>query len=83
MRGSAQMRIGYLKSTRACRRARIAKQLRAEGQRGGKKRVARVMRVQGLRAKATPKYKATTHSNPKLPVAPNLFSRHPPRTGNG
>ncbi len=55
---------------------RIVKQLRDEGQRVGKNRVARVMQTQGLRAKAARKYKATTNSNHKLPVAPNLLEQN-------
>jgi transposase InsO family protein len=54
---------------------RIAKQLRTEGQRVGKNRVARVMQMEGLRAKAARKYKATTNSNHTLPVAPNLLEQ--------
>lgn len=54
---------------------RIAKQLRTEGQRVGKNRIARVMQMEGLRAKAARKYKATTNSNHKLPVAPNLLEQ--------
>lgn len=54
---------------------RIAKQLRTEGQRVGKNRIARVMQAEGLRAKAARKYKATTNSNHKLPVAPNLLEQ--------
>ena len=54
---------------------RITKQLRAEGQRVGKNRVAGVMQVEQLRAKAARKYKATTNSNHKLPVAPNLLEQ--------
>ena len=54
---------------------RITKQLRAEGQRVGKNRVAGVMQVEQLRAKAARKYKATTNSNHKLPVAPNLLAQ--------
>ena len=54
---------------------RIAKQLRTEGQRVGKNRIARVMQAEGLRAKAALKYKATTNSNHKLPVAPNLLEQ--------
>jgi len=52
---------------------RITKQLSTEGQRVGKNRVAGVMQVEQLRAKAARKYKATTNSNHKLPVAPNLL----------
>ena len=54
---------------------RITKQLRDEGQTVGKHRVARVMRVGALRAKAARKYKATTNSNHNLPVAPNLLEQ--------
>lgn len=54
---------------------RITKQLHAEGQRVGKKRVAGVMQGEQLRAKAARKYKATTNSNHKLPVAPNLLAQ--------
>ena len=42
----------------------------------GKNRVARVMQTEGLRAKAARKYKATTNSNHKLPVAPNLLEQN-------
>jgi len=54
---------------------RIMEQLRTEGQRVGKNRVAGVMQVEQLRAKAARKYKATTNSNHKLPVAPNLLQQ--------
>jgi len=54
---------------------RITKQLRAEGQRVGKNRVAGVMQSEQLRAKAAHKYKAATNSNHKLPVAPNLLAQ--------
>ena len=54
---------------------RITKQLRTEGQRVGRNRVAHAMQVEQLRAKAARKYKATTNSNHKLPVAPNLLQQ--------
>jgi len=54
---------------------RVTRHLRAEGQRVGKNRVAGLMRSEGLRAKAARKYKATTHSNHTLPVAPNLLEQ--------
>lgn len=61
---------------------RITKRLNAEGQCVGKHRVARIMRLNGWRAKAAKKFKATTNSNHRLPVAPNLlqqnFSAHHP-----
>ena len=41
----------------------------------GRHRVARLMREDGLRAKAGKKFKVTTDSNHKLPVAENLVQR--------
>lgn len=39
-------------------------------------RVARIMRANGIRSKITKKFKATTNSNHKLPVAENLISQN-------
>jgi len=55
---------------------RITRALKQAGETVGKNRVARLMRAQGLRAKAAKKYKATTNSNHKLPVAPNLLEQN-------
>jgi transposase InsO family protein len=55
---------------------RVAHRLKAEGVLGGRHRVARIMRDNGLRAKAARKYKATTHSKQSLPVAPNLLEQN-------
>jgi putative transposase len=55
---------------------RIAKRLNAEGTQVGRHRVARIMRLNGWRAKAAKKFKATTNSNHKLPVAPNLLQQN-------
>lgn len=38
--------------------------------------VAKIMKTEGWRAKATKKYKATTNSNHSLSVAPNLLNQH-------
>jgi putative transposase len=61
---------------------RITRRLNAEGECVGKHRVARIMRLNGWRARAAKKCKATTNSNHRLPVAPNLlqqdFSAHKP-----
>jgi putative transposase len=50
---------------------RIAKYLAV-----GRHRIARIMRLNGWRAKAAKKFKATTNSNHKLPVAPNLLQQN-------
>jgi len=55
---------------------RIAKRLKAEGTLVGRHRVARIMRLNGWRAKAARKFKATTNSNHRLPVAPNLLQQN-------
>jgi putative transposase len=55
---------------------RVTKRLRNEGELVGKNRVARLMRQNGLRAKAAKKFKATTNSNHNLPVAENLLGQN-------
>jgi putative transposase len=55
---------------------RVHDQLAREGVCVSRKRVARLMREAGLRAKGRRKYKATTDSNHALPVAPNLLKRN-------
>ena len=42
----------------------------------GRRQVAQSLRRQGLRAKASRKYKATTNSNHTLPVAENLLQQN-------
>jgi putative transposase len=54
---------------------RITKRLKLEGTHVGRHRVARIMRINGWRAKASKKYIATTNSNHHLPVAPNLLQQ--------
>ena len=54
---------------------RIHGELLKEGVRVSRKRVGRLMRESGLRAKGARKYKATTDSSHALPVAPNLLER--------
>jgi putative transposase len=55
---------------------RITKRLKMEGTHVNRHRVARIMRLNGWRAKAAKKFKATTNSNHKLPVAPNLLQQN-------
>jgi transposase InsO family protein len=54
---------------------RLQRRLRAQGYRAGRHQVAHSLRRQGLRAKGARKYKATTNSNHRLPVAPNLLQQ--------
>jgi transposase InsO family protein len=54
---------------------RIQRELAKAGVRVSRKRVARLMRENGLFAKSRRKFKATTDSNHALPVAPNLLEQ--------
>lgn len=54
---------------------RIQGELAKEGEHISRKRVARLMREAGLRAKTSRKFKATTDSSHTLPIAPNLVDR--------
>ena len=55
---------------------RIAKKLRDEDIRVGKNRVHRLMRANGLKVKTTKRFKVTTNSDHKRPVAPNLVNQN-------
>ena len=54
---------------------RVQMELRDRGQRSGRKRIARLMRAQGLRARPRRRYRTTTDSRHGLPVCPNLLAR--------
>ena len=55
---------------------RVEQALRRDGVRTSRRRVARLRRELGLKAKAAKKYKATTDSNHARPVAPNRLKRN-------
>ena len=52
---------------------RMTKEMNEQGFSCGKNRVARIMHDSGIRAKTVKKFKQTTDSNHKLPIAPNLL----------
>jgi putative transposase len=54
---------------------RVYHELKSQGVACSENRVARLMRLRGLRAKQVRRYKATTKRNKKHPVAPNLLKR--------
>lgn len=71
----SQIRIAYDRSRRLYGSPRVTEELRDQGYVCNEKRVARLMRVHGIRAKTVRKYKVTTDSKHNLPVAPNLLNR--------
>lgn len=74
---------GLLASIRACHERsdrtygspRIARDLRAGGHPVSENRVARLMRANAIRAKTVKKWRATTNSAHRLPVAANTLDR--------
>jgi transposase InsO family protein len=54
---------------------RVHRELRARKRHVGRKRVARLMRVQGLRARTPRRFRTTTDSRHTLPIAPNVLAR--------
>jgi transposase InsO family protein len=71
----ALIRLHHKKSRGYYGSPRIYQVLQKEGVRCGRKRVARLMREAGLRARQKRRYKVTTQSNHHLPVAPNLLDQ--------
>ena len=67
-------------SRRAQARAELTAEIKAvfedEKGRAGSPRITKRLRAQHWRAKAARKFKATTNSHHKLPVAPNLLAQH-------
>jgi transposase InsO family protein len=54
---------------------RIRDELRAQGHRVGKKRIAHLMRKHGIRPKQKRRFRVTTRANPDHEPAPNLLDR--------
>ena len=54
---------------------RMHRELKGRGHRIGLRRVERLMREHGIRARHKRRFKATTDSRHSMPVAPNLLAR--------
>ena len=54
---------------------RVHRELRAKGRRVGKKRVARLMRREGIVGRRKKRFRKTTDSNHSHPIAPNVLER--------
>ena len=72
-----EQRIRALHHASKCRYGtpRLQADLRAEGQRVSRKRIARLMRSSGLRVKGSRRFVRTTDSEHVLAVCPNLLNR--------
>ncbi len=76
----ARLKVEISASHTASRRKygspRILRDLREQGHRVARKRVARLMRELGLEGRRKRRFRATTDSNHRFPVAPNLLKRN-------
>jgi len=70
------VRATYERSRRRYGSPRIMRSLRKRGTRVSRKRVARLMRHEGLVARPKKRFRVTTQSDHKLPIAPNLLERN-------
>lgn len=70
------IKASYIKGRRVYGSPRITDDLREAGIRCGHNRVARLMRLAGIRAKTKRRFKVTTYSQHKFPVSPNLLGRN-------
>lgn len=75
VRIAEQVRVAFQANRQVYGSPRIHAELRAQGLRCGQKRVARLMRAQGLAARRPRHRTITTHSDPEARVAPNLLQR--------
>jgi putative transposase len=72
---ASQIRLIHKHSHETYGSPRIHAQLRHDGTRVGRKRVARVMRKEGVAVRLRRRYRKTTDSNHGHPIAPNLLKR--------
>ncbi len=70
-----QIRSVHQQSRRTYGSPRVHQELRAQGIQCSRKRVARLMRTHGVRARTVRGFRATTDSAHGLPVAPNSLDR--------
>ena len=70
-----QIAAAHLKSRSTYGSPRVHAELRSKGVRIGKKRVARLMREEGIKARQKRRFRRTTDSNHTNPIAPNVLER--------
>ena len=71
----SEIRMVYDKFRGVYGSPRVTGELHSRGISCGENRVARVMRANGIRAKTVKKYRVTTDSSHRFPVAPNRLDR--------
>jgi transposase InsO family protein len=71
----AHVRAAFKASRRRYGSPRVHAELRATGHRVGRKRIARLMRQDGLRARPRRRFVLTTQSRHKFPIARNVVAR--------
>lgn len=71
----SQIRLVHERSRRLYGSPRVTDELRDQGYVCNEKRVARLMRLHGIRAKTARKFRVTTDSKHKYPVVPNRLDR--------
>ncbi len=72
---SVLVRAAHEESRRNYGSPRVHADLIEQGERVGRKRVARIMRETGLKGRIRRRYKCTTMSDHEQPIAPNLLGR--------
>jgi transposase InsO family protein len=71
----SRIQAAFEESDKTYGATRIVNELRKQGRRVGKNRVWRLMRQNDLKVKTIRRFKVTTNSDHKRPVAPNLVKR--------
>ena len=71
----SEIRVIYRESRETYGSPSIWDALMKRGHDVGEKRIARLMRAEGIRAKTVKKWRATTQSNHRMPVAANALNR--------
>jgi transposase InsO family protein len=72
---TTHIKASFKKSRETYGSPRLTDDLRDNGVKAGRHRVARLMREASIRAKKPPRWKKTTNSNHDLPRAPNIVER--------
>jgi putative transposase len=71
-----RIRLVHSQNRRAYGSPRIYNALRQDGHRAGRHRIARLMRLEGLRGGAAKRFRFTSTKHQDLPAAPNLLDRN-------